>query len=90
MLAKSKKCPEFVSFANLNVAKLGKDERLMGWSLFDWLHEVYGPKKIELFVVISKRTKNQAQAFRDAFGLRYDEIQQEWKPWVLENYRKKR
>ena len=90
MLAKSKKCPEFVSFANLNVAKLGENERLMGWSIFDWLHDVYGPKKIELFVVISKRTKNQAQAFRDAFGLRYEEIQEEWKPWVLENYRKKR
>ncbi len=85
-LVKRKRYPKITDFGELNVSRLGAMERLVAWSLIDWIKNAYGPKKLELFIRIVKRTKSQAQAFRDAIGVKYTDVMDEWAAWVKENY----
>ncbi len=86
VMFKSGRYPNIVDFGDLNVSKLGFRERLMAWGLIDWIHKAYGPKKLELFVRILKRTKSQAMAFKDAIGVPFHEVSAEYCKWALENY----
>ncbi len=85
-MVKSGKYPDIVKFGNWNVSKLGYAEKMVAWGLIDWIIKGYGPKKFRLFIQVLKRTKDQAQAFRDAIGVRYSDIHKEWGEWVLANY----
>ncbi|MDZ7814430.1 MAG: hypothetical protein U5N86_00030 [Planctomycetota bacterium] len=87
MLVRKGRFPRLTEFADLNVAKLTPDMRLVGWSIIDWMHKEFTPRQMEIFVKTLKRTKSQSQAFRDAIGIKYSEVTEIWSEWVLENYR---
>ncbi len=60
--------------------------RLKGWSLVDWMYRVKGPDKIREFVKVLKKSKNEAKAWRDVFGIRIDEVDELWRKWALERF----
>ncbi|MFA4987484.1 MAG: hypothetical protein WC712_12955, partial [Candidatus Brocadiia bacterium] len=86
MIIKNPRMPNIMDFCNWEMSKLDPQMRLVSFGLVDWMIKGLGGKKLDLFLVVFKRTKSVAQSFRDAYGIKLTDVMEEWKKWVIENY----
>ncbi|GAB4162002.1 MAG: hypothetical protein Kow00107_09460 [Planctomycetota bacterium] len=85
-LVDEKKDPLLTEMAFVKMQDLTFPMRLKGWGLIYWMHEVHGPDKLREFVLSLKKSKNEAQAWRDVLGMPMDQVDDAWRPWVKETF----
>ncbi len=83
-LVTDKKDKPLTELAFVKMQDLDFNMRLKGWGLIYWMYEVHGAAKVRDFVTALKKTKVEAQAWRDVFGFPIDQVDDMWRPWVLE------
>ncbi|MDZ7815744.1 MAG: hypothetical protein U5N86_06990 [Planctomycetota bacterium] len=85
LLKKGKDTP-LLQLSPVKIQDLDFDMRLKGWALVDWMFHQGGGEKIRTFLKVLKKSKNEAQAWRDSFGLTMQEADDKWKEWAIEHY----
>lgn len=73
------------TFADWNLDKLTPDQRVIGFSLVDYL--LTDTKRLRDWLKHYKDHLNQSAAFRDAYGDTMSDFENKWEKWVLETYK---
>ena len=85
-MLKEKKDTPLPNLSGVKMQDLTFNMRLKGWSLIDWIYDTGKAQKLNLFVKVLKRSKDEAQAWRDTYGLTMDEVDEQWEKWAKKKY----
>jgi tetratricopeptide (TPR) repeat protein len=77
--------PDLRVFHAMTTATLPYNASVKAWSMISWLFDKHREKFMQWLVAVGQETE-QAKAFEEIFGWMFEEVDEQWRAYVKENY----